>query len=251
MSIADNLATVAENQQKVFDAGKKSACPDFNYSGAAVVCCPLEGSLLTVETEDGATKVYRQGRNLIPYPYKDTTKTVNGVTFTVNDDRTITVNGTATANAQFVLYNGSLGVPFPENMGASIIGTPAGGSSSTYHMENAWCGVYDNGNGVYLASTVSSSIKTYWCSHLQIVIKSGYTADNLVFKPCLRVGRGGEYEPYVARETFAPGEAIPVLPGVNTIYADNKGIVTVTGIADPVETIDWLTDTLNTFGCNI
>ena len=36
------------------------------------------------------------GSNLIPYPYTDTTKTENGITFTDNGDRSITINGTAT-----------------------------------------------------------------------------------------------------------------------------------------------------------
>lgn len=37
-------------------------------------------------------------QNLIKYPFASTTKIVNGVTFTDNDDGTITVNGTATAD---------------------------------------------------------------------------------------------------------------------------------------------------------
>lgn len=41
--------------------------------------------------------------NLIPYPYTETTKTVNGVTFTDNGDRSITIQGTPTANTKFYL----------------------------------------------------------------------------------------------------------------------------------------------------
>ena len=44
-----------------------------------------------------------RGKNLIPYPYANTTKTVNGVTFTDNGDGSITVNGTATASTWFNL----------------------------------------------------------------------------------------------------------------------------------------------------
>lgn len=42
-------------------------------------------------------------KNLIPHPYIYTTKTVNGITFTDNDDGSITINGTATSNATFFL----------------------------------------------------------------------------------------------------------------------------------------------------
>ena len=43
------------------------------------------------------------GKNLLSYPYYETTKTLNGVTFTDNGDGSITVNGTATANVYFSL----------------------------------------------------------------------------------------------------------------------------------------------------
>lgn len=42
-----------------------------------------------------------RSKNLIPYPYTDTTKTENGITFTDNGDGTITPSGTASANAYF------------------------------------------------------------------------------------------------------------------------------------------------------
>lgn len=42
-------------------------------------------------------------KNLIPYPYRDTTKTVNGITFTDNGDGSITIKGTATTDAAFSL----------------------------------------------------------------------------------------------------------------------------------------------------
>jgi hypothetical protein len=40
-------------------------------------------------------------KNLLTYPYYDTTQTLNGITFTDNGDGSITVNGTATASAYF------------------------------------------------------------------------------------------------------------------------------------------------------
>ena len=42
-------------------------------------------------------------KNFIPMPYADTTKTVNGITFTVNSDGSITVNGTATGG--YAVFN--------------------------------------------------------------------------------------------------------------------------------------------------
>lgn len=46
--------------------------------------------------------------NLIPYPYYDgMSKTVNGVTFTVNTDGAITINGTSTGFASFIFSTGA------------------------------------------------------------------------------------------------------------------------------------------------
>ena len=59
-----------------------------------------EGVSTIVKTIEGSTV---KCDNLIPYPYAETTKTVNGVTFTDNGDGTITVNGTPTNIASFIL----------------------------------------------------------------------------------------------------------------------------------------------------
>lgn len=44
-------------------------------------------------------------KNLLPYPYYNTTKTLYGVTWTDNGDGTITVSGTPTGNTSFFLAN--------------------------------------------------------------------------------------------------------------------------------------------------
>ena len=49
-------------------------------------------------TIHGKTQI---GKNLIPYPYMYTTRTVNGVTWTDNGDGSVTVSGTATGYSDF------------------------------------------------------------------------------------------------------------------------------------------------------
>ena len=236
-------------------------CPSFTESGHIVTCEPVEGYPLAVEAQPGmATKVTRCGLNLLPYPYSNKTKTVNGITFTDNGDGTITANGTATADAKFVLFNGSLGYPFSESMGIGFSGCPSGGSSSTYHLENAWCGLFDKGQGCQVTpSAASNTIKQYWADHLQIVIKSGYTARNLVFKPCLYYGYAVKgYQPYLGKATFAmtdddngvPRATVPALAGVNTLFVDD-GELTVTGKSDPVAIINKLTNAILALGGNV
>ena len=48
------------------------------------------------------------GSNILSYPYTDTTKTTNGITFTVNGEGDVAVTGTATADAYFTIAQGTL-----------------------------------------------------------------------------------------------------------------------------------------------
>lgn len=76
-----------------------------NVSGSVVAmkdASPLEHQM--------AVKV--SSKNLIPYPYSETTRTVNGITFTDNGDGSITVNGTATAGTAFALSFGTASIPY-------------------------------------------------------------------------------------------------------------------------------------------
>lgn len=51
-------------------------------------------------------KVSYNSKNLLPYPWADTTKTQNGITFTDNRDGSLTISGTATAETYFILQRG-------------------------------------------------------------------------------------------------------------------------------------------------
>jgi hypothetical protein len=58
-------------------------------------------------TDFTGKEVVVSGKNLIPFPYFHTSKTLNGITFTVNEDGSVHYEGTATANAQFHFTNPS------------------------------------------------------------------------------------------------------------------------------------------------
>ena len=145
----------------------------------------IDGALATLKTVQGATVATT---NLIPYPYYDgTSKTVNGVTFTVNDDRSITANGTATGgNAAFYI---SSSVFFSISSAGFLSGCPSGGSGSTYNLQIYNSSYYfDNGSGV------SVPVGSYT---IVAVIFEGYTANNLKFYPMLNTGSSAlPYMPY-------------------------------------------------------
>ena len=48
------------------------------------------------------------GSNILAYPYTDTTKTTNGITFTVNGEGDVVATGTASADAYFTIAQGTL-----------------------------------------------------------------------------------------------------------------------------------------------
>lgn len=128
-----------------------------------------------------------ESKNMLPYPYVDTTKTENGITFTDNGDGTVKVNGTATADASFVLSTYSV----KAHTSYFISGCPAGGSASSYYWHLRGFN-YDMGQG---AKILNASDFTH---QGEIVIKAGTTVSNIVFKPQLERGTiATEYTSYV------------------------------------------------------
>ena len=178
-----------------------------------------EGVSTIVKTIEGSTV---KCDNLIPYPYVDTTKTVNGVTFTNNGDGSITVNGTATENAIFNLK--TITVQIGSNYFLS--GCPSTGSTTTYIVYAA-DGVYgyaDAGAGK-LIKPASTNLS------LSVLVYAGATLNNVVFRPMLNVGTEAlPYQPYFKGLKNAYFKEI-VSTGRNLIpypYADTTK--TVTGV---------------------
>lgn len=176
-----------------------------------------------------------QSKNLLTYPYYNTTKTQNGVTFTDNGDGSITVNGTATGNAAvFVLYG-----YYSEDTGKNptintseplkLTGCPANGSNQTYYLQLAlskgsgsWQGGgVDYGEGVTLNPIAGED--HYYIYVCRIVIMSGTTVDNLIFKPMLRLAsiQDDTWQSPTYSEKFIMGE----VDTLATVSIPNDGSV--------------------------
>lgn len=124
--------------------------------------------------------------------------TYSTVVFTVNSDKTVTVNGTASpANSVFNLDNWTC-----TKAGKYVIsGAPSGGSwapsPNTYRIRvavnAAWKGD-DVGNGYALTLAVGDVV------NLQINTSTSYTASNLVFRPMIALkslyDADSTYQPY-------------------------------------------------------
>lgn len=160
------------------------------------------GSIKINEVLGNCEQTQYTGRNLIPYPYYETTHEDNGITFTDNGDGSVTIDGTATGDSQFIFISRSADTMTLEAGTYTISGgCPEGGSTSTYRLivsKNDAEGVasnfgYDLGEG--LTFDVDG---TETAIGVVMFINSGTTVSNLVVRPQLELGSvATDYEPYV------------------------------------------------------
>ena len=174
------------------------------------------------EYVDYATqKQHRVRKNLLENTA--TSQTINGVTFTVNSDGSVTCNGTASNTAWFVL-NTSFDIYAPDgriaNMGIN-------GSASTFYMNISYIG--------NITSSYNYSKNIHQNAYVQLVIVSGYTCNNLTFYPMIRKAdvEDDTYEPYIENtEVDVTLPEIAVTAGTNilsvgtTVQPSN---ITITG----------------------
>lgn len=124
-------------------------------------------------------------KNLLPNT--GTSQTINGITFTVNDDGSVTANGTATAQAIFWV-TGSNNNRYTFDKDVIISGCPSGGSGSTYALGGNNVGIVTDEAMITAGNAIS----------VACVIYSGVTVSNLTFKPMLRLASDPDdtYQPY-------------------------------------------------------
>lgn len=102
------------------------------------------------------------------------TDTNNGITYTYNDDGSIMVNGTATANSHSNIGSTLHGI---NNHVMVMSGCPSGGSADTYRLRDGYIvGKYDTGNGFLWKKTNDNFIP-------QLLVDNGVTVSNLKFVP--------------------------------------------------------------------
>lgn len=136
------------------------------------------------------------GKNLLNATLQTTTW--NGVTCTNNNDGTITLNGTATANCAFIVIGrDNLKNAFGTNEELRLTGAPKGASKTGYYLQ-IWKNepevmYYDTGGGV-------TAKKPNANCNVAIMIVKGTVCNNLLFKPMLTTDLTATYddfEPYV------------------------------------------------------
>ena len=150
-------------------------------------------------------------KNLLKFPYAHISKTVNGITFDVGDDGSITTNGTPTGYASIDLENKSSNLKL--EAGDYIFSC-----SGVFTGNGQYCGVWykadDATAGVILGvcnvtrQTVTITITEEMENNVvngsgyflvRLVIESG-VVDNVVYRPMLRLAS----DPYDTWTPYAP-----------------------------------------------
>lgn len=139
-----------------------------------------------------------QSKNILPNVQPS--KAHEGITYTVNADKSITCNGTTGSTASYFSLN-SIFTELPDNVDVVFSGCPAGGTVDRYALQ--------------LYEEVSPNNKIHWNDYgggvtgklpkinngkykAMIVIRPNQTVENLTFYPMLRyAGTDDTYVPYI------------------------------------------------------
>ncbi len=135
-----------------------------------------------------------EGRNILQNKQK--TQTINGVTFTVNKDKSVSIKGTVTADASFYFYTSSNYLMLKK--GTYTLSGVNGGSSTSYKMliyKTDWTFIgQDIGNGLIFTLEEDANVFIY------IWVKNGITVNTTVY-PQLEGGTvATPYVPYNSLE---------------------------------------------------
>lgn len=176
--------------------------------------------LSAAETADAAQDALLIGnaaRNLLKITAES--QTINGVTFTVNKNGagevvSVTVNGTATATA---VFNGNMEQKLPD--GDYILNGCNNGSQNNtywhrYYYTSTTAVNAPNGDAAFRYDAANNPTGRY-----QILVASGYTADNITIYPMIR--RAGitddTFEPYYRTQKQLDADLTALTNYVNTI----------------------------------
>ena len=192
-----------------------TALPWEPYTGRKPSPSPEYPQEIKIPGSDGSLEVRVFGVQLITKTY--TSATINGITYTVNDDGSVTANGKATSNSFFLLSM------LPKANDVFLSGGKSESISIVYtNMVNK--GYKDVGNGIYIPNQFD--YEKYPNSRIQIQITEGTTVTNEIIRPMLNAGSTAlPWEPCKLQPlTLSTPNGLPGIPvdsGGN--YTDESG----------------------------
>ena len=172
------------------------------YVGGIPAPNPLYPQAINSVGDDGSIVVKSRGKNMIPFPYYSGMSLVNnGITFTANEDGSVTANGTATDTAYFRFAN--------KNMYSLENGKTYAISRGKTKNINMYI---QNSSGDFVVLKVDESVK-FTCNDTWRYIgcyvpKDTTVTDERIYPMLVEVNEDGtyptEYEPYKSSTTTIP-----------------------------------------------
>ena len=212
---------MAEKVSDVYDAGKSFGTLE-TVTGNPVrldYIHPVQHEISVQLTSDTITDfsgitVTQYGKNLVPYPFAETTLTREGITYTDNGDGSITLNGTAINKSYFILRRNC-------NYGETMM-------------------AHTNMNGTNGEFTVSAQLYYGGSADrtLYISINTGTTFANETIYPQVEYGTASTvYEPYIAPTEHVANadgvvEGIKSMAPTTTLMAEGATITAEYYVAD-------------------
>lgn len=194
---------------------------------------PIEHDLsvkVNTQGDPRNVKLYSYWDNYLPYPYRNTTKTVNGVTFTDNGDGSITINGTANeGQALFTCYINTNGLsPMAQNgisLKLSVKSDKSWGDNTIF----ALCNYYDESGTMrnahcevnYSNTSATTTTTNDWHGMIVMIgVRSGKTVNNITIQPKLMYYYDeilDDTDNYTPLTTYTPN-ADGTVSGVKSVY---------------------------------
>lgn len=171
----------------------------------------------------GALRLYHvKGKNLLAGI--NASQTINGVTFTVNADGTVSTSGTASANTNFFLHSS---FPVKAGVAYALTGCPSGGGNSTYSLSLGGAYAKDTGNGgLYIPVTDMRH-------DVRIYVVSGTNMNGLTFNPMIRYA-------YQTSENYNENMLSPSVKNTSinglVFIANPDGTIVVNGVSNAYTT---------------
>ncbi len=175
-------------------------------------------------SEDGLKKGIVKGKNLLPHPYAYTSRTTNGITFTVNSDGSINISGTASGNADFhfldmnnslTIDSGTYTYSLSSNVSTGIVFITGGLSSNLSYSEIS-------GSPYNRTFTTTSSGKI---GYSLIRILNGTTISGKIYPQLEKSATNTAYETY----KIPVKATLPTLRKIGTVadsYNPETGVLT-------------------------
>ena len=158
-------------------------------------------------------KQYRIRKNLVNITSSNYEIRNYGITWTINEDNSVTANGST--QSPFALFLVKLYL----KQGRYIInGCPENGGQNTYRCEIRDTGLSSISQDVGSGATVNIASDGFY--YYSIRIASGYTCNDLIFYPMIRKSgiEDDTYEPYIENtEIDVVIPALPIAEGTNTL----------------------------------